>query len=351
VAPLVIDVKEAYGITQDGIAKAIEAAKKDFAARPNDTVILKFAAGTYALDNTSQSRGIIVVSGLQPGPQGRLIFQGAGMDQTTWVFASGSDWIYGRDAYRLSFVDMHMAGKDIDVSQGHVVEVGPGEVVLDIQRGFPTPLDIFDPNPKGGRYLRRYTDSRTDPQLIPDNNTQIPWKTTVALSGSLWQINLGRGFLNVTPPYHKGDLIGIKSAFAHGGGNNFWFFGGSDVTFDHIKWTGKSRGVFRGGMGKVQISNCVVERLPPIEGQTPSLATPSGGMQIGQTKGAPTLDDLVEGNHFEATGDDSIAFFNATGVIRNNFVADSFARGILLYHSPNTVVQNNTVLRCPILRQ
>jgi parallel beta-helix repeat protein len=349
--PVVIDVQSAYGITQPGIARALVAARKEFVDHPDATVILKFAAGTYELEPGPGNTPIIEVSNLQPGAHGRLIFQGAGMDQTTLVFAPGVDWIFGRNVYRLTFADMHMAGKCIDVSQGHVVSVSPGKVVLDIEAGFPTPLEIFNPNPLRGRYLRRYTDSRTAPELIPDNNPQIFWTSTTHLSGSLWQFNLGRGYVHATLDYKKGELVGIKSALARGGGNTYWFRGGSDIAFDHVEWTGMSRGIFRGGIGKVRVSNCVIARTPPINGQALCLSVPAGGPQIGHPDDTPSLDNLVENNHFEATGDDSIAFSKATGVIRNNYIADSYARGILLYHSPNVVLQNNTVLRCPVLWQ
>jgi hypothetical protein len=60
---------------------------------------------------------------------------------------------------------------------------------------------------------------------------------------------------------------------------------------------------------------------------------------------------VVENNRIDATGDDSIAFFNASGIIRNNYVADAFGRGILLHNSPNVTLENNEVLRCPILKR
>ena len=350
--PVVIDVQSAYGITQPGIARALVAARKEFVDHPDATVILKFAAGTYELEPGPGNTPIIEVSNLQPGPHGRLIFQGAGMDQTTLVFAPGVDWIFGRNVYRLTFADMHMAGKCIDVSQGHVVSVSPGKVVLDIEAGFPTPLEIFNPQP----FARTLSAAlhRQPHRAGADYRQQSA--DFLDLHHPLIRLALavqfgGRGYVHATLDYKKGELVGIKSALARGGGNTYWFRGGSDIAFDHVEWTGMSRGIFRGGIGKVRVSNCVIARTPPINGQALCLSVPAGGPQIGHPDDPPSLDNLVENNHFEATGDDSIAFSKATGVIRNNYIADSYARGILLYHSPNVVLQNNTVLRCPVLWQ
>ena len=60
-----------------------------------------------------------------------------------------------------------------------------------------------------------------------------------------------------------------------------------------------------------------------------------------------TVDNLIAEN----TGDDSIALFNVAsgGVIRNCRIKDSFARGILLHNSGDTILVNNTVVRCPVL--
>ena len=44
----------------------------------------------------------------------------------------------------------------------------------------------------------------------------------------------------------------------------------------------------------------------------------------------------------------SVAFFNASGEISNCYIRDAFARGILAVNSPNAVLTNNTVIRCPV---
>ncbi|MGH7939664.1 MAG: right-handed parallel beta-helix repeat-containing protein, partial [Limisphaerales bacterium] len=334
------------GVTQATIARAISDAKTYFIQHSNDTVVIEFDAGTYSLAApTNGDKGIIELSGVKPGPDGRLVFRGAGMDKTTLVFDPAADQIYGRNVYRVSFIGLHMTRKDYSVSQGHVVEVAPGRVDLEIQSGFPTPQDIYNPESDAGRYLRRYTDSKTDPQLMVDDNRQIAWKSASLVSSNRWRIYLVQS--NQMANYKPGDLIGIKSKH---GGQTYWLSGGSDFVFEDIKWTQASRGVFRGGFNKIRITRCVVERSPAINGQTPCLSTPGGGPQIGHPGDPPPSDILVEDCQITATGDDAVAFFNASGTIRNCRISDSFARGILLDNSPSAELDSNILIRCAVLK-
>ena len=346
-ATVEVNLQAKYGVTQPGFARVIRDAKKHFAANPNDTFVVVIPAGTYFLTApANHDKGIIELSGIKPGPKGRLVFRGAGMDKTVLAFDRSANQIYGRGVYRVSFIGMTMTRKECSVSQGHVVSVAPGQVVLDIQSGFSTPQDIYEPGLNQGRYLRQFTDSRTDPQLILENNAQIPWKTAEPISGRRWRLHLLRA--NLTPHYQPGDLIGIKSKH---GGQPYWLHGGSDFIFEDLKWLQESRGVFRGGFDKVRITGCVVDRLPPIDGQTPCLSTPGGGPQIGQPDDLPTTGNLVENFRMTGTGYDSVAFFNASGTIRNCQIADCFGRGILLYDSPDVLLENNTLIRSVVLQQ
>lgn len=276
------NVRSRFGMSAQGIRQAVQEAKTHFSKTPDDVVILEFDEGSFYLRDDSDSKGTIDLSGVRPGPNGRLIFQGRGIDKTILVFADNKHAIYGRDVYRVTMTGMHMTRKDYTVSQGLVVETAPGKVILEIQDGFPTPAMIFNPFSDQGRFLRRYTNSKTNPQLIQEDNEQIPWTRAKHLKGRRWEIALKRK--KQLANYPKGALIGIKSK--HGGetefgGQTYWFMGGSDFVFDSVKWTQKTRGVFRGGFNKVQFLNCVTDRSPPINGQMPCLAAPGGGPQIG----------------------------------------------------------------------
>lgn len=273
------------------------------------------------------------------------------MDQTTLVFSDNKHAIFGQEVYRVTMAGMHMTREKYTVSQGLVVEVTEGKVVLDIQPGFPTPKEIFNALSKQGRYLRRYTNSLIAPQIIEVDNSQIPWTRAEHLGGARWAINLKRG--KELANYTKGDLIGIKSK--HGGviefgGQAYWFSGGSEFVFEEIKWTHKTRGVFRGGFNNIHVIRCVTERAAPINGQTPCLAAPGGGPQIGQPDDPPTTGHLVKECRFMASGDDAVAFFNASGEISDCIISDAFCRGILLANCPEVVLKNNEVIRCPIQR-
>jgi len=262
------NMSEKYGITAPGIARAIKDAKSYFIRHPNDQLILEFNKGSYYLEQTDDAKGTIDLSGLKPGLESRLIFQGQGSGKTTFVFDNKRCAIYGRNVFRVSFLGIHMTRKDSKVSQGHVVEVAPGKVVINIQKGFPTPMEIFNPLRRNGRWLRRYSDSKDDPQVIQEKNKQIAWNKTTLVSERTWQLDLNKS--SELANYSKGDLIGIKSK--HGGGA-YWFFGGSDMLFEDIKWTRETRGKFRGGFNKIHIKNCVTDRSPPVDGQVPCLAS------------------------------------------------------------------------------
>ncbi|BDS06294.1 hypothetical protein NT6N_13340 [Oceaniferula spumae] len=342
---LIWNVKKEYGITAEGIQKAVQAAKVHFRKTPNDVIVLEFDEGSYNLNGKDTEPGTIDLGGVKPGPKGRLIFKGAGMDKTVLVFSDNIHAITGKNVYRVTMSDMHMTRKNYTVSQGDVVETSKGKVVLDIHEGFPTPMDIFNAKSDQGRYIRRYTNSKTDPQLVVKNNAQLAWKTATHLGGQRWQLNLVKK--NVVPTYSKGDLLGIKSKH---GGQTYKFMGGSDFIFKSIKWTQKTRGVFRKGFDKIQILDCVTERSAPINGQTPCLAAPGGGPQIGQPWDPPTKGNIVRNCIFTASGDDAVAFFHSTGEISGCQIRDAFARGILASNSPEAVIKDNKLLRCPIQR-
>ncbi|MFD0895719.1 right-handed parallel beta-helix repeat-containing protein [Luteolibacter ambystomatis] len=342
------NVQKQYGITADGIRKAIQAAKEHFSKEPNDTIVLEFDEGTYKVEGKDTDDGSIDLSGVNPGPDGRLVFKGAGMEKTVLVFNNDIHAIFGRKVFHVTMADMHMTREKYTVSQGLVVEAAAGKVVLDIQEGFPTPADIFNPTSDQGRFIRRYTNSKEDPQLVVKDNVQLAWREAKPLGDRLWQLDLVKK--NLVPNYQKGELIGIKSK--HGGkghgGQAYWLMEGSDFIFQSVKWTQKTRGVFRGGFDKIQILDCVTDRAAPIAGQTPCLASPDGGPQIGQPWDPPTKGNIVKNCRFIASGDDAVAFFHGTGEVSGCQIRDAFARGILLSDSPDVVVKDNTLIRCGV---
>lgn len=353
-------VKDYGGVSADTLNRAIDDARKHFTTQPNDTYVITIPAGTFQVDKT------IYVSNLSSAQAtGRLIIRGAGKDQTVLVTNPDVVGIRGTDTYHVSFIGIHFTLPNYTVTQGHVVSVAQGEVVLDIQKGFPTPaalmskqwLDCHNQNPADSidacgprrRYLKKYEDSRTDPHIVENDNQQISWYLASPVQGTegRWKIQLARS--KRIPSYAPGDFIGIKSKKAN---TTYRLCRGSDFVFEDIRWTQRSRGVFRCGYNYIRISGTEILRAPAINGQVPVMSSPSGGPQIGHGDEA-TNHNIVENNLFVATGDDSIGVFSndATTIIRNNRIYDSFARGILLRNSPNVQLSNNTVMRSRVLRR
>ena len=322
-----------YGVTQAGFASIISDAKTHFLNNPDDTIIVTIDAGTYTIGGNN-SHGINLRSGFAPGPNGRLIFKGAGMDLTTLIFTDTTqDMINGLDVYRITFRDMHMGRSGYTVTQGVVVSVATGELVLDIQNGFPSPLELYNEWSQG-RYFRRYTNSTTDPQVIQTDNQQVPWGYRDGaylypelISGTTWKFYLNNPNQNLSN-YNIGDLVGVKSKHE---GETYWFNRGGDVVFENIKWTGSSRGLARGGFSQLILRGCRIERGAPINGQMPCLSTPSGGPQMNQPADTVSTDMIVENCYIDSPGDDCVAFFNVDcGKVMNSTLRNSFARGFLV---------------------
>lgn len=342
-----VDVQKQYGLTLEGIETAIADARRHFATAPNDIIVEMLPAGTFdfSAQYDDSKRSDIDVSNVMPGPQGRLIFQGAGSERTTLIFANRKVEIAGRNTYRVSFVGMHLTVDAMTVSQGHVVSLNGSTLVLDIQPGFPSPGDLYNldfsqTHHGTGRAVRRYTDSRDDPHLDTSRaNRQFSWNDPRQIPGypSRWQIELDLGFASA--PYRPGDLIAIK---AKKGAQAFAFLGGSDVMFKDILWTRTTRGIFRGGMDKVSIIDSSIRRDPPVNGQVPCLASAAGGPQIGFPADGPISGILVDHFYADAPGDNGLGFFNVTqGVVKNTTIIDAFTPPVLLFKSPNVVVDKN----------
>lgn len=341
------DLNAIYGISQSGFASIISDSRNHFSESPNDTIIIYINPGTYNIGGNG-SYGINLSGGINPGPNGRLIFQGAGMDLTTLIFTDIEvDEINANNLYRTTFKDMHMTRDRYTVTQGNVVSVAPGEIVIDLHTGFPTPLQLWKDWDQG-RYLRRYTNEIHDPQIIQINNEQEPfgWRNGQGIQPQLITGNRWKFFLNsptkVLSNYQAGDLVGIKSKFE---GGTYRINRGSDIVFENIKWTHSTRGVTRNGVSNFLIKGCRIERGAPINGQTPCMASPSGGPQMNQlsSQGDTVATNIVVEDLFvESTGDDCVAFFNVNGgKVLNCTFRNSFARGLMISQEAINICANS----------
>jgi len=344
-----IDIQKKYGaISLSAINHAIGEARTHFASNPNDVVVLHVPAGVFSLTSGTdpEASPSIDVSDVTPGPGGQLVLRGAGKGQTTLVFTMGHDEIVGHNAHRVSFIGLHFTVDHMTASQGHVAQVLPDAVVLRLEDGFPTPAEIGDAQAPKGAWLRRFTDSATNPQLEPDDNEQVHWVRAEPVAPRVWRFDLKRG--PDSTPLSVGDLVAIKEKPA--GGGTFRFTESSDLTFDDVEWTRATRGVFRSGTYNVKILNSSIERGPAVDGNVPALASSGGGPQFGQPRDPPMTGIVVSNFTATGTGDDALAFFNASGTVDRVTIADSFARGIMLFRSDGVVLTNVNVARAPVLR-
>jgi hypothetical protein len=73
------------GVTSATLNAAISDARRYFRAVANGTYVITIPAGTYSMPDT------IDVQNIKPGPQGKLVIQGAGPNWTTLVGDQGRD--------------------------------------------------------------------------------------------------------------------------------------------------------------------------------------------------------------------------------------------------------------------
>ena len=337
-----------YGVTQNGFSSIILDAKNHFIGNPDDTIIINVDAGTYEIGGNG-SNGIHINT-VAPGSNGRLIIKGAGIDNTTLVFTEvRQDMIRVSNSNNIVISDMHMTRSVYTVTQGLVQNVGTGYIDLALQDGFPSPLPFFDNTSTNGRYLRRYTNSQTDPQVILTNNGQIPWGYVNSfytlpelLSENIWRFYLNNPNL-LASNYSIGDLVSVKSKHE---GETYFIAGGSNILIENIKWTHSTRGVSRFGADNITIKKCRIERGDPINGQTPCMASPSGGPQMNQPNDALATNMVMDSCFIESPGDDCVAFFNVDGGrVTNSVLKNSFSsRGIYIISTAQNICVANTTL-------
>lgn len=336
-------------VNRASLAAAITEAGRYLAAHRGASVTLRLPAGTIDLSKgQTADEAAIDVSDINACP-GTLTIAGAGMDRTTVVKSSDGMGILGRRARCVTFAGMTLMQRRIEVSQGRVVATEPDAIVVDVPAGFPSPAALAAApagvSEKGFNrwWLKPYAMTPSGPQIVRDA-AHIRWTGATPVAGHPNRYRLAVRAaqpLSVAP----GGYVSIK---AKSGGQTYRFVSGSDITFRDIRWVNDARGKFR-AVDRVTIQGCVGTRPAPINGVAFFVATSGGGAQIGSPD-TNTSGHLVENNRFEGLGDDPINFNHASGTIRNNRITDA-NRGILLVASPNVVLQNNILVRAPVVRK
>lgn len=351
-----------YGAINFSTIKQAVTDAKDWFSDPdnqNKELILAFNKGSWAIVNPVTSEPAIDLSDIEPGANGRLVFQGAaaqGSNATTLRFTSLRQLqLEATNCKRVTFRTMHFA-KDPGfalATRGSVVSVTPGKVVLDVPAGFPTPQQLNAPwIPIGtGRFMKRYIIPGAGgfPQLDltqPDNGQ--PYKESSQDDPVNYPNRWTMHLINpgTMPYFNAGDLIGIKSKNSN---SAYEFFNCTDILFDNLVWSGQARGLFYGNTEYVRIRNCKVLRLQPINGIQFCNSTSAGGPQIGnEHTGEIVKHVVVENCNFLSLGDDAIALFKVEDArISGNYITDAWARGININQSVNVCLQPvNTLIRC-----
>lgn len=335
-----------YNIIKD----SIESAKKWFAdiANKNKELVLLFPAGEFKVEAPATATTAIAVNDFDPGPGNKLIFRGAGSDWknggplTTFIFPRLKQVGYGAiNAGHIKFTNIHFSRGYTTVTQGQVALFRKGVVFLKIPAGFPSPVDLDDPNlPRGiGKWLKKYTMRPGD--LYPHLDTagtkddQVGYEssedTLHQTLGKLCKMVLLNPFAQ---PFAVGDTLGVKSKNS---APIYEFMNCSNLEFDSLTWSGQSRGLIQGTFQHVRITNCRVYRMLPLNGITEyCMSTPSGGPQIGNEFGTDITAKhiVVENCRFEALGDDNIALFKVDSTrLSKNYCGYSFVHGIFVNSS------------------
>ncbi|MCL2916485.1 right-handed parallel beta-helix repeat-containing protein [Shewanella corallii] len=322
----------------------------------NSTATILLPAGRFDLDSNTDQKGTLMFNGLETDSDGSLVLKGAGRGKTTLVFTDfEQSAVYGKMIKGLTLQGLHFTREHYSATQGEVVSTAPGEVVIKIHRGFPKP-DFLWRYKDLGHYLRRATNSTTDPLIILTDNDQVKYGYRDGapyppehVKGRQWKFYLANKKLDLEGKgYSKGSYVAIK---AKKSGFPYEFRGGERLTMDDIKWTHSTRGIIRGttladgtryAFNDITISNCLIARAKPRFDQTPILSASGGGIQLNQPDDLPANNILVKNCRLESTGDDNIALFNVNNVRLENLKSNNaFARSILVTSKARNLCGSN----------
>ncbi|MBW8184036.1 hypothetical protein [Shewanella nanhaiensis] len=326
------------------------------AGNENSIATISLPAGEFNLSSNQDKLGTLVFSGLETGNNGKLLFKGQGRNKTTLVFSDFEQIaVYGKMTQGLTLQGLHFTREHYSATQGEVVSTSPGEIIINIHKGFPKP-DFLWRYRDMGHYLKRATNSQSNPKIIQQANKQVKYGYRSGsayppehVKGLQWRFHLANANQDLADNgYTKGSYVAIKakkSAFPYS------FKGGERLTMNNIKWTHSTRGIIRGTKDKdgnqvaikdITISNCKMVRAAPIFEQTPILSASGGGIQLNQPDDLPATNILIRNCILDSSGDDNIALFNVDGVKLENITSkNAFARSILITDKAKNVCGTN----------
>ena len=338
-------------------------AKNWLSAHSADTLVLYFPYGTYIFDQTNVNG--IYINGFTTG---NLVLRG---EQKDGIFTKLQFQRFDCSGIRLN------ASNNITVEKFWLTREGCGDTVnglyttqgtftgtgndgknyitLKLDEGFPDPVWLVKQKQslEHERTFLAFKGSDLDPEydfvsekvLLDDS---LP-EAIVFLDAGSYKAYL-RSTQSVPANWIAGQTrIALKTKC---GEQTIRLQNGcDDCVLQDLKITNFADNPIRGlgDMDRLLVQRVVIDRAAPINGKTPFFSGPGGGIQAYCGKYGATIQDCT----ILGTADDAIGFFstdNSTlltngGIIKNNYIRDNQARGILICSSENGICTGNTIVR------
>jgi len=381
----VIDVAAQYGSIT--FASLVDATRDGIAAlASHDSVTLRLAAGTYAIDMTGD---LFAVDGVEA--RGEFAVEGAGMGATTLLLEQRmNNVIKGSHFRNLAWRDLAFSHTRGQTTKGMVFSTTASSLTLQVPGGFPTPRDILDfryprLRPTQGLYMLQYRTSAPGSALVPAKrtdfhahnftargalpafNAHLPYECSSSggdppvngsayvcdlvedLGAGRWRFAVKWGALRPLYEAAVGSASVVVGVKAKRLGQAYALSSGDGLKFERVRWQGHSRGIISDCSNVLFNGTDVSPMPPPVPGSGYATATSGGGPQIKDSSNV-----VVVGHTSQSSGDDSLAFFNiASGRVSACEINDGWGAGMLLSNASGVPsgafdVSGNTVRRSPI---
>jgi hypothetical protein len=350
-ATVEVKASELSEISPESITELISRGRNHLSSFPDNLYHIKIPPGTFDWSGSTKDFAQLVVDRVVASPLGGLRVSGEHNELTAIVWPQTYRWFRIRESAGVIFSDMRWTCPTLKVTQGRVIAAFYPYVVFEIEPGFPTPVDIFDPTTDGGRGDDRWMNAFTDdeyPTLIREPwNNQRPWDLpkeigpTLDGRSTIWSVQFDRR-PKIKTPFIVGTYLGLTSKNDGGGvligeGERCGF---ENMWFEHatrVKFFGTDQPIFVGN---------VVKRFKP-EGAVrfAHYSSPGGGPQFDRI-----TNPIVKNNRIERTGDDPMAFFNVnSGSIENNYIDVGRDRSTLMENSRGLQLINHTIINGKVM--
>ena len=113
-------------ISKQGFYNAVKISKGIFKNHPGTTVSIEIPAGVHVLSSNSNKnmKKMIDLFDIHPGPNGRLVIEGAGMEETILIVDEHEIFVTGRSVEQLTIRNLTFKRKRPMAGQGTVIHAG-----------------------------------------------------------------------------------------------------------------------------------------------------------------------------------------------------------------------------------